>query len=511
MPFLMTPATEIGMSNAASTHDVQVIPNADPGLYNHELAPLKQQTWTRYNIFCYWMSDVHSVGGYVFAGSLFALGLTSWQVLLSLLAGILIVQLVCNLVAKPSQAHGVPYPVMCRSAFGVRGANIPAVIRGLIAVGWYGIQTYLASHALVVLMLKFMPEVAPYADVSQHGFAGLSTVGWVAFMVMWLLQALVFWNGMDTIRKFIDFAGPAVYVVMFAMAAWMIYQSGWNALSLKIGDKQLEGWGVVTTMITAMALVAGYYAGPVLNFGDFSRYCKSYEEVKAGNLLGLPLNYLAFALVTVVTTVATVPVFGELITDPVVMVGRLDSATAVLIGAVTFVLATIGINIVANFVPPAFDFTNVAPSRISWRMGGMIAAVGSVFVTPWNLFKNPEMIHYTIDMLACAIGPLYGILLVDYYLVKRRSVTVADFYTMSPEGRYWYTNGVNLKAVAALIPAAVIGFACNMIPALSAVLANFSIFIAGFIAAALYWMICRAGVAVTPPLPAAVIAKGSAG
>lgn len=480
--------------DAQDAHDVLEIRNAAPSLYNHELAPLKKQTWTSYNIFCYWMSDVHSVGGYIFAGSLFALGLTSWQVLVSLVAGIMIVRFFCNLIANPSQAHGVPYPVMCRSSFGVRGANIPAMIRGLIAVGWYGIQTYLASHALVVLMLKFWPELAPYAQVEQHGFAGLSTVGWVAFMTMWVLQALVFWNGMESIKKFIDFAGPAVYVVMFILAGWMLWKSGGN-LNLKLGDKALEGWGVVTTMITAMALVAGYFAGPVLNFGDFSRYAKSFDEVRHGNFLGLPINYLAFSIVTVVTTAATVPVFGELITDPVDMVGRMDSPTVVLIGAVTFVIATIGINIVANFVPSAFDFTNLAPSKISWRMGGMLAAIGSIFVTPWNLFKNPEMIHYTIDMLACAIGPLYGILLVDYYLVKKRSVTVPDLYTLSPNGRYWYQNGVNMKAVYALVPASLIGFATALLPALSP-FAHFSIFVAGSVAGLIYWAISRQSVAV---------------
>ncbi len=475
--------------------DIQVIKNADPTLYNHELAPLKRQTWTRYNIFCYWMSDVHSVGGYIFAGSLFALGLTSWEVLVSLLAGIMIVQFFCNLMANPSQTHGVPYPVICRSTFGVRGANIPALIRGFIAVGWYGIQTYLASHALVVLMLKFIPGVAPYADLAQHGFAGLSTIGWVAFMTMWLLQALVFWNGMGAIRKFIDFAGPAVYVVMFVLAGYLLWRAGgWSQLSLKLSDKQLAGMDVVTTMITATALVAGYFAGPVLNFGDFSRYCKSFDEVKKGNFLGLPLNYLAFSIVTVVTTAATVPVFGALITDPVEMVGRMDSPTVVLIGAVTFVLATIGINIVANFVPPAFDFTNLAPSKISWRMGGMIAAFASIFVTPWNLFKNPAMIHYTIDMLACAIGPLYGILLVDYYLVKRRSVTVPDLYSMSPSGRYFYSNGFNKRAIMALIPAFVIGFACNMVPALAAIFANFSIFIAGGVGGLVYWAVAHSSI-----------------
>jgi NCS1 family nucleobase:cation symporter-1 len=268
---------------------------------------------------------------------------------------------------------------------------------------------------------------------------------------------------------------------MFVLAGWMVYKAGWNNLNLQLSDKHLDGMGVITTMVTATALVAGYFAGPVLNFGDFSRYCKSFDEVRKGNFLGLPINYLAFSIVTVVTSAATVPVFGALITDPVEMVGRMDSLTAVLIGAV------------ANFVPAAFDFTNLAPSKISWRMGGMIAAVFSIFVTPWNLFKSPEMIHYTIDMLACAIGPLYGILLVDYYLVKRRSVTVPDFYTMETTGRYWYQNGVNTKAVQALIPAAVIGFACNIVPALAATLANFSIFIAGGVAGFLYWVLCRSG------------------
>lgn len=155
-------------------------------LYNHDLAPLRPQTWGAYNIFAFWMSDVHSVGGYVFAGSLFALGLTSWQVLICLLIGISIVNFFANLIARPSQAAGIPYPVACRATFGVLGANVPAVIRGLIAVAWYGIQTYLASSALVVVVLKFFPQLVPYADVHQHGLLGLSMLGWVGFMTLWV-------------------------------------------------------------------------------------------------------------------------------------------------------------------------------------------------------------------------------------------------------------------------------------------------------------------------------------
>ena len=206
--------------------NVVIKPHYDPRLTNEDLAPLRKQSWGTYNIFAFWMSDVHSVGGYLTAASLFSLGLSSLQVLFALLVGILIVQVFCNLVAKPSQATGTPYPVICRASFGVLGANIPAIIRGLIAVAWYGIQTYLASSAFLVLALKFAPQLAPYADVAQHGFVGLSTLGWAAFMLLWVLQAIVFWHGMESIRKFIDWAGPAVYVVMIALAVWLVHKAG---------------------------------------------------------------------------------------------------------------------------------------------------------------------------------------------------------------------------------------------------------------------------------------------
>lgn len=454
-------------------------------LYNHDLAPLRPQTWGAYNIFAFWMSDVHSVGGYVFAGSLFALGLTSWQVLICLLIGISIVNFFANLIARPSQAAGIPYPVACRATFGVLGANVPAVIRGLIAVAWYGIQTYLASSALVVVVLKFFPQLVPYADVHQHGLLGLSMLGWVGFMTLWVIQALVFWHGMETIKKFIDFAGPAVYVVMFILAGYMVARAGWQNIGLNLGAVKYHGLDAVPVMITAIALVVSYFSGPTLNFGDFSRYGKSMNAVKLGNLLGLPLNFLAFSLVTVVTTSATYVVFGQLITDPVETVSRIDSTTAVVLGALTFAIATIGINIVANFVSPAFDFSNVAPSRISWRMGGMLAAVASVFITPWNLFNNPDVIHYTLDVLGSFIGPLYGVLIVDYYLVRRGKTVVDDLYTVNPLGLYWYQNGVNRRAVMALVPAAIIAILCVMIPAFSG-LANFSLFIGGIIAAVVY-------------------------
>ncbi|MGW4368267.1 NCS1 family nucleobase:cation symporter-1 [Nocardia takedensis] len=440
----------------APAADPATAPAYDPRLTNEDLAPLREQRWGTYNIFAFWMSDVHSVGGYVTAGSLFALGLASWQVLVALVVGITIVYFFCNLVAKPSQVTGVPYPVMCRAAFGVLGANIPAIIRGLIAVAWYGIQTFLASAALDVVLIKLFPDLAPYAVVEDYGFLGLSLLGWGSYLLLWVVQACVFWRGMESIRKFIDFCGPAVYVVMFLLCGYLIAKAGWGAIDLNLGAVTKTGWDAVPVMLGAIALVVSYFSGPMLNFGDFSRYGRSFAAVKRGNLLGLPLNFLVFSLLVVITASLTVPVYGELITDPVATVARIDSTFAIVLGALTFTIATVGINIVANFISPAFDFSHVSPQRISWRAGGMIAAVGSVLITPWNLYNNPDVIHYTLEVLGAFIGPLFGVLIADYYLIRKQRVAVDDLFTMSTTGQYWYSKGYNPNAVLATVIGALV-------------------------------------------------------
>ncbi|MFP5021675.1 NCS1 family nucleobase:cation symporter-1 [Pseudonocardia phyllosphaerae] len=443
---------ERGTATAAGTPGTSAAatnPAHDPRLTNADLAPLRTRTWRTYNYVAFWMSDVHSVGGYVTAGSLFALGLAAWQVFVALIVGIGLVYLLCNLVARPSQESGTPYPVVCRASFGVLGANVPAIIRGLIAVAWYGIQTYLASQSVVVVLLKLWPSLGAMA-APDSGIAGLSGLGWIAFLAMWALQAAVFWRGMEAIRRFIDFCGPAVYVVMFALAGYLLYRSNWD-VDLNLSATSVTGWAAVPVMLGAVALVVSYFSGPMLNYGDFARYAVSFSAVRRGNLIGLPVNFLVFALLVVVTSAATLPVYGELITDPVETVAHLDSTTAVVLGALTFMIATIGINIVANFVSPAFDFSNVAPTRISWRTGGMIAAVASVLITPWNLYSSPEVIHYTLDTLGAFIGPLYGVLIADYYLVSKRRIDVDALYTLSPDGRYHYRRGYNPVAIAVTV------------------------------------------------------------
>ncbi|GAB4084504.1 NCS1 family nucleobase:cation symporter-1 [Myceligenerans cantabricum] len=468
-----TPPSDLVEAAGHPVGSGNVKPSYDPRLANEDLAPLREQKWSSYNIFAFWMSDVHSVGGYVTAGSLFALGIASWQVLLALLVGIVIVQVFTNLVAKPSQRTGVPYPVINRAVFGVKGANIPAIIRGLIAVAWYGVQTFLAAQSLNIVFLKFIPASA---SLVAPEFLGLSALGWISYMILWFAQAAVFWNGMETIRRFIDWAGPAVYVVMIVLAIYMVSQAGWSNISLSLAEGEpLGGWQQVGVFCTAVAIVVSYFSGPMLNFGDFARYGRSFSAVKKGNLLGLPVNFLFFSLLTVITASATIPVFGELITDPIHTVERIDTPFAILLGGLTFVTATVGINIVANFISPAFDFSNVAPQKISWRTGGMIAAVGSVVLLPWNWYDDADAIHYTLGVLGALIGPLFGILIAGYYVVARQRIRVDEMYSMSESGTYWYQNGYNRNGVLAIVLAGVPTVLLGVLPKLVADLGWFDI------------------------------------
>jgi nucleobase:cation symporter-1, NCS1 family len=446
----MTSVAEPAAGDPAGTHYVGSVA-ADPALYNEDLAPvpMEKRTWTGYSIFAMWMSDVHSVGGYTFAASLFLFGLTGWQVLLAMTAGILVVYVLMNLIGRPSLREGIPYPVMARVSMGVMGANLAALIRGVVGVVWYGVQTYFASKAVATIILLFIPSAAALGTGS--GFMGLDTLGWISFLLMWLGQLLIFQRGMETIRRFIDFCGPAVYVVMFALMGWILYHAGFDSLNLTLGDVQLTGAETIGHMINAMLLVVAYFAALLLNFGDFSRFGKSERQMKVGNFLGLPVNFIVFAIVVVIVTAGSVEVFGEMIMDPVEIVARIDNKVAVFIGSVTFIIATMGINIVANFVSPAYDFANLFPRHVDFKRGGLITSILAILVCPWIFVDSPHAITVFVSVFGAILAPLYGVMVADYYLVKREKIETPELYTLDPQGRYHYDGGwnhVGLKALA---------------------------------------------------------------
>ena len=423
---------------------------ADPALYNEDLAPvpMERRTWTGYSIFAMWMSDVHSVGGYTFAASLFLLGLTGWQVLIAMTVGILVVYVLMNLIGRPSLREGIPFPVMARISMGVMGANLAAIIRGVVGVVWYGVQTYFASKAVATIILLFAPSAASLADSS---FAGLNTLGWISFLIMWVGQLLIFQRGMETIRKFIDFCGPAVYLVMFALMFWILYHAGFSSLNMTLHNEVLTGGQTIGQMINAALLVIAYFAALLLNFGDFSRFGKSERQMKIGNFLGLPVNFIIFAIIVVIVTAGSISVFGEMIMDPVEIVARIDNKVAVFIGSVTFIIATMGIHLVANFVSPAYDFANLFPKYIDFKRGGLITSVLAVLVCPWIFVDSPHAITVFVSVFGAILAPLYGVMVADYYLVKREKVVTPDLYTLDPKARYHYDGGwnhVGLKALA---------------------------------------------------------------
>ena len=437
------------MSSKSETARTLVIDGADPRLYNHDLAPTAPEgrTWGVFSLLAMWMSDVHSVGGYTFAASLFFLGLTGWQVLISMLIGIMAVYFLMNLIGRPSLRYGIPYPVVARISFGVMGANLAAVVRGVVGIVWYGVQTYFASKAVQVLVVTLVPAGA---DLTHNDIFGLSTLGWFSFLFMWFFQLAIFLSGMERIRRFIDFCGPVVYVVMFALAIWMLWQTGFSSLSLQLSPPAATVTATIGVMANAAMLIVAYFAALLLNFGDFARFGKNELAMKTGNFLGLPINFLVFSIITVIVTAGTLKVFGQAIMDPVRIVERIGNPLVVIVGSITFIVATMGINIVANFVSPAYDIANLYPERINFRLGGLITSILSVLVCPWLFVANPQAITLFVSIFGSVLGPMFGVIVADYYLVKHQDIIVTELYTLSPNGAYHYDGGWNRQAVIAL-------------------------------------------------------------
>lgn len=429
-------------------------------LINEDLEPVTERTWGAFSIFSMQSCCVHSLGTYTFASALFYLGLVGWQVFAAIIVGISVVYVLMNRTGYAGHDTGLTYPVFCRISFGIFGANFAAVVRAIPSIVWYGIQTWLASVAVVVLIVSAWPATEQYT----HGsFLGLSPLGWACFLGLWIFQLTIIRRGMDTIRKFQDFAGPAIWIVMAIMAIWLLVKAGGD-FSLDLTDNRVYGGEAVYAFFVGVSMVIAYSAGILLNFMDFSRLTKKRSDVTWGNFWGLPMNYVALGATIVISTSASVVVFGKAITDPVEIVKEIDNIWVSILGAAVFIVATMGINVVSNFVSAAYDIANLAPKWISFKRGGMIAACIAVVILPWHLYDSPVAIKYFLGALGALLGPMYGVIFGDYFLVRKRKVNIPALFTEDPKGPYFYRSGWNPKAMRTMAVATVVTVPIALLP-----------------------------------------------
>ncbi|MFP5283206.1 MAG: NCS1 family nucleobase:cation symporter-1 [Actinomycetes bacterium] len=466
-------------------------------LYNNDLRPAapSERRWKTYSLFSLWMNDAHNVGNYTFAAGLFLLGLSPIQVTLGILGGALIIFGGCCLSGFMGHDTGAPYPVVSRLSWGIWGARFTALVRGIVAIAWYGIQTFLASIALKVLLVRFFPGLESLTEIS---FLGMDLLGWIAFLALWAIQLVIVRKGMEAVRHFQGLAGPAIWAVMIALAVWMLWQADWSiSWTRGGGDTVLSSGQQWYQTFAAVGLTVGVLATLMLNFSDFARFSPSRADVVKGNAWGLPFNWTAFALTSVLVSAASVEVYGEAVLDPAALLEQVDNEAILLAGSFVFVVATIGVNIVANFVSAAFDLSNLNPKRISFRTGGIIASAAALVSTPWNLYNSPQVIAYFLGGLGALLGPFFGIMAVDYFLFRKARVSIPDLYEPSAKSIYYYRNGLNPLAVKAFVPSSVIALTLALVPAF-AVVAPFGWFIGAALGAVLYRVIARGKLPILP-------------
>ncbi len=476
------------------SHETLKAQDPDGRLFNEDLAPAlpEQREWSTYSLFSLWMNDAHNASNYTFAAGLFIgtgaiLGMTPLAIVIGILIATVIIFGACCISGFMGYETGAPYPVVSRVTWGVWGANFPAMVRGIVAIAWYGIQTYLASIALELIIARFVPGF-----LSMGGeFLGLRASGWIAFLVLSGIQLIIVWRGMEAVRHFQGWAGPIIWVVMIGLGAWMLYQADWHfAWTVNAAGETPDAGTQFYQIMVAVGLTVGTLATLMLNFADFARYAPNKKAVVVGNVLGLPLNWTAFAITSVLCSATALTVYGKAFEDPGDLLERIENDPVFFVVSLAFVAATVGVNIVANFVSAAFDLANLNPKKISFRIGGLVAVIASIVVTPWNLYGSPAAITYFLGSLGALLGPFFGILVLDYYYYKRSRVDLKALYSPENSGRYYYTKGWNMNAVIAFIPSAVIALCIALLPvAPLQAIAPFSWFVAAPLGALCYFIV----------------------
>jgi len=411
-------------------------------LWNPDLAPTppERRTWSTYNIAALWIGMSVVITTYTLASGLMQQGMRWWQAMLTILLGNTIVLVPMVLNAHAGTKYGISFPVLCRASFGVRGANLPAILRAIVACGWFGIQTWIGGLALDALVYAAWPG---WGEVPAH-------TG-IAFMVFWLIQVGVILKGTEAIKHLESWSAPLLLAGGGILLLWAIRAGGGLGHLLAESERLRSGstsfWALFPAALTASV---GYWATLSLNIPDFTRYARSQRSQMLGQALGLPTTMTAFAFIGVAVTGATIVVFGEAIWDPVVLITRIGGAGTIMFAALVVLAAQLTTNMAANVVSPSNDFSNLSPKRISYVTGGLITAVIGILMMPWRLYSDAAAYIFTWLLgYSSLMGALGGILIADYWVLRRQRLALDDLYR--EQGAYTYRRGVNPLAVAAFV------------------------------------------------------------
>ena len=424
-------------------------------LYNEDLAPvpIARRTWTTYNFAALWISMAHCIPTYMLSAGLMAAGMSWSQALITVLLGNTIVLVPILLNSHPGTKYGIPFPVFARVAYGTFGSNVPALMRALVACGWFGIQAWIGGEALNTFFASVLPG---WNQLLGPGFSGHTGTEWLSFLIFWALNVWIVYRGMDLLRHVENWAAPFVLVMTAALLAWAIVKANGVGPLLSAPGKFPTLASFIPVFVPSLTAMIGFWATLSLNMPDFTRFGRSQREQVIGQVVALPTTMFVFAAMGVLITSATSIIYGELIWDPIKLIARFESPVIIAVAMFTAVVATLAVNIAANVVSPANDFANAFPRFIRFSTGGLITGILGIVIQPWRLLADPS--GYIFNWLlgySGGLGSIAGVLIADYWIVRKRQLSLEDLYLA--DGRYGRWNWAGIGATLAGCAAAWIG------------------------------------------------------
>lgn len=420
-------------------------------LWNKDLAPttLKERTWSTWNIAALWIGMSVVITTYTLAGGFIEQGMNWWQAMLTILLGNTIVLIPMILNAHAGTKYGVSFPVLCRASFGTRGANVPAILRAIVACGWFGIQTWIGGTALDALFGAL--SVKWNTLFGSAAYLGVPTHTLIAFLLFWLIEVFIILKGVEGIKHLETWSAPLLLLGGAVLLGWAAWKAGGLgrvlSASTALQKEQNNFWTIFPASLTASV---GYWATLSLNIPDFTRYAKSQKSQMMGQALGLPLTMTAFAFIGVAVTSATLLIYGEAIPDPVKLMSRFNSVAVIIFATIVIFAAQLTTNMAANVVSPSNDFSNLDPKRITYVTGGLITALLGIAMMPWKLMATVGAYIFTwLIGYSGLMGAIAGILICDYWVLRKQRLNLRELY--EPKGIYAYWNGFNWLAILALI------------------------------------------------------------